>query len=295
MLKKLQNLLFEDEEDDIEEEENEVKAPVASAPVQQAPVAPVAPQPVAPVTPQPVVTPVTTVETPKPVEPVQPAMTRIDVTQPIQKIVPEKQEKTTLGITVDKPKVEKKQPAKPVAVKPAVKPIKKEQKATAPVYQFRPVISPIFGVDEKDMASLKNTTNKINNNKNAKNIGMNVTPVISPMYGADKEEVEVNNTNDDEITNDLMSRIDEKTVQADDAIPEFSLDDILKVRDEEFAKEERPVTLDESPAFPELNFDDDETPVIEPKKAPAKVAPAEEEAIDNTVVIKNQLFDDDEM
>ncbi len=301
MFKKLQNLLFEDEEDDIVNEE--AQAGTQKIPAQPAP-QPVQPQQVvrpaaAPVqqaapAPQPVAAPV---------EPARPAMTKIDVTQPVPVQKAEEVKKPTLGLTVDDAPVEKKKPVRPAAVKPAA-PAKKEVKEDATNYQFRPVISPIFGVDEKDVTSLKNTTNKIKNAKQPKK-EVNVTPVLSPMYGITAEEP-APVKDEEEATTDLLSQINANAPAAkEDDIPEFSLDDILKVRDEEFADDDRPVKEEEAPIFPDLTFDDDDAPEVVddnediPSDLPVDLpeepaAPADDSNIDNTVIIKQQLFDDDE-
>ena len=294
MFKKLQNLLFEDDEDDINQEEHSF-----TQNTQQVSVKPVQ-MPV-----QPVVQPQQAVATPAPV--VQPAVTPAHVTSAstasslsnVQEV-----KKPTLGLTVDDGLVDKKKIVKP-AVKPATKsvaaPVKKETIDISNNYQFRPVISPIFGVDEKDVTSLKNTTNKIKNAKQAKK-DQNITPVLSPMYGVAAEETAVIKDEED-VTTDLLSQINANASTKEDDIPEFSLDDILKVRDEEFAEDDRPVKEDDAPLFPDLTFDDEDAPIELddnediptdlPVNMPSDVIP-DDSSIDNTVVIKQQLFDDDE-
>ena len=266
MLKKLQNLLFEDDdedEDDIEEEE-------APAPRSVKKPAERKPEPVP--------------EHRETVQPAQkPSIQRIDVTQqvptvndraaekPVQGSVFRQEQpkpaekKPSIGITVDeKPKASVKKRAVPQK-----KPEKKEEKKdTRQNYQFRPVISPIFGVDEKDMNALKNTTSRINNVEKEKK-DPNISPIISPMYGVDEED-------QPSMVGDTVERseVNEKVVgnahnfQAEDDIPEFSLDDILKVRDEEFEEqqaknstEEKPVEKpadNTAPLFPDLTLDEDE-------------------------------------
>ncbi len=258
MLKKLQNILFEDEDDDILEDDDTMESPVVS-------------QNVAPVTPQ---RPVTIEREPEPVVPEQPketVMQRIDVTQsvPIEQTRPQAPKNESVfsqpssrpaepkptsvigGITAD---------PKPVAKKPAVaKPAKKkEEKTERPIYQFQPVISPIFGVDEKDMNALKTTTSKITEKEKAK-LDKNISPIISPMYGTDAEEspLSLHKT----VEKSELSDIDysnAETGPAEDEIPEFSLDDILKVRDEEYAEEQKEAPEELEPLFPDLTFDEDE-------------------------------------
>ena len=294
MFKKLQNLLFEDEEDDIVNEEaqagtQKIPAQPAPQPVQPQQVVRPAAAPVQPAAPAP--QPVAA-----PVEPARPTMTKIDVTQPVPVQKAEEVKKPTLGLTVDDAPVEKKKPVRPAAVKPAA-PAKKEVKEDATNYQFRPVISPIFGVDEKDVTSLKNTTNKIKNAKQAKK-DQNITPVLSPMYGVAAEET-VAVKDEEDVTTDLLSQINANASTKEDDIPEFSLDDILKVRDEEFAEDDRPVKEEDAPLFPDLTFEDEDAPEELddnedlPANMPSDVVP-DDSSIDNTVVIKQQLFDDDE-
>lgn len=294
MFKKLQSLLFEDEEDDIETEKAEATQPVPQ-PVQR---------PVQPVQPQPVVRPAEPVVAASAVQATaEKAELAAPEVKPVQPTSVEKTEevKKTLGLTVDDITPEKKKTVKPAAIKPAV-PEKKELKDDSANYQFRPVISPIFGVDEKDVNSLKNTTNKINKVKQMKK-EQNVTPVLSPMYGLTAEETASVNEEDD-----TVATVGAKSTAAkEDEIPEFSLDDILKVRDQEFAEEDRAVKEEDVPDFPDLTFDDEDAPEpeepnempedmpVEPEEEKTQSVPAgDDSSIDNTVIIKQQLFDDDE-
>lgn len=268
MLKKLQNLLFEEDEDDIEDEEEEEVTPVRTSrpahhreeretvkPVRQERIA----EPEA--------------EAPKK------TMQRIDVTQPIAKVQPKPvvedvtpaslfQEEPVvapkpakLGITVDDMPAEKPVPKpvekKPVAVKPAVKkePVKKEPVKSEPGYMFKPVISPIFGVDEKDLHALKTTTNKISEAEKQKSSGVR-PQIISPIYGADQENSPSSIRETVEQSDALESVIgNAKNMAAEDTIPEFSLDDILKVRDDEVKDNKK--ASGETVQFPDLDFDDD--------------------------------------
>lgn len=256
MLKKLQNLLFEEEDDDIEEEEEEA---VEQPAVKQR------------------------VEAPKVEQPL-PSMTRIDmeesnrqVSQPEAKEPtfdsifaeeePVKEEKKqSLGITLDpveKPKpVEKKEEPVRKPVKQPVKPAKPAQTG----YQFKPVISPIFGVDEKDLTAVKNTARKYSTVEKTK-ADMNISPIISPMYGSNSED-------SPSMIADTVERSEilEKTVgnaasvKAEDDIPEFSLDDILSSRDEEFKEDLNPIdeesTAEISSFFKKGDELDDETKVL---------------------------------
>lgn len=278
MLKKLQNLLFEDDEDDYldDEEPEEVEQPAAVRPARTA-----AEQ-------------VRPVEQPQPQqeEPVQtkeqPHMNRIDVTGfvPVQEARPEqppvqqpvKEEKKTLGITADGYKASEK--TKSVrTVKPAraktQKPAKKTSQKT--VYEFQPVISPIFGVDEKDLTALKTTTKKVAQISAQAEDDGNITPVISPIYGSTQK-----NTAAEEPEEESRTSVSEASAKqpvsspAEDEIPEFSLDDILKVRDEEYDNAADTDLGNTAPLFPDLDlqFPDD----------PVEDQPAEEP--DQTQVIR---------
>ncbi len=261
MLKKLQNLLFE-------EEEYEEEAQPAE-PVQVQTPAP-APEPVKPAEP---------VTAPAPVQPVQeepkaPAMQRIDVTQsipvqePVRPAAPRNESvfrepetarpSVSLGITADDNRAPERKPA-PKPAKPAPKPVRKEEKPARPAYQFQPVISPIFGVDEKDMNALKTTTSKITEAEKAKT-DKNVTPIISPMYGMNAEDVPSSIQKTVEKSNaQEQLRITPDKIAAEEEIPEFSLDDILAVHDEEYADEEQQEAAEDTASlFPDLNLWDDE-------------------------------------
>lgn len=279
MLKKLQNLLFEDDDDDYldDEEPEEVEQPVKVRPVVHS-----APEQVkqAPAVQPQASEPVRQTE--------QPHMNRIDVTgfvpvqnekkeEPVRQ--PVKEEKKTLGITADgyrapeKPKAVKTvKAAKPKTQKPA----KKAPQKTA--YEFQPVISPIFGVDEKDLTALKTTTRKVAEiNSHAEDDG-NITPVISPIYGStqkqssyeEKEEAKPASVQEP----DVKAKAAAPAKAADDEIPEFSLDDILKVRDEEYDSSSDDLS-NTAPLFPDLDlkFPDD------PAEKPAEEEPDQTQVI----------------
>ena len=289
MFKKLQNLLFEEEIDD-DEETGEIEVqPVKEQPVQVKP----EPVPVKKEEPAPVIEQPAPVQKPQPVEEKKTTMQRIDVTQAVPVIEsarpqapksesvfrepavsqPRPQETApvskpaTLGITIDDVAAERKaaKPAPKPAPKPAVKPAKQETKSVRPAYQFQPVISPIFGVDEKDMNALKTTTSKISEQEKAKT-DKNVSPIISPMYGTNQEDIpsSIQKTVEKSNQQEVMMVTPEKKA-AEDEIPEFSLDDILRTRDEEIETETKKDPEATDSLFPNLNLwdDEDETVVIE--------------------------------
>lgn len=259
MLKKLQNLLFEEEDEDIEDDEVVEQAAPVQTVRQEA-------------------------EAPKQQQPL-PSMTRIDMEEnrhpSVQQEVKEpsfdsifaepepakEEKKQSLGITLDpvekpKPVEKKEEPVRKVAKQP-VKPTKPVQSSG---YQFKPVISPIFGVDEKDLNAVKNTARKYSTVEKTKT-DMNISPIISPMYGSNSED-------SPSLIGDTVERSEilEKTVgnaasvKAEDEIPEFSLDDILSSRDEEFKEDITPIdeesTAEISSFFKKAEELDDETKVL---------------------------------
>ncbi len=287
MLKKLQNLLFEDEDENIDDEELDEEEEVVSEPVKVE---------------APVVKPVETRTEVKKAEPVvleKPAeshFNRIDMTgtMPVQNSQPKQQapvsfpeepkqevKKSSIGITVDDdykaPKQQ--QPVKPVAkqqIKPAKpKTQKPAKKASKSGYEFQPVISPIFGVDEKDMTALKNTTKKVV--ADTEEDDGNITPVISPIYGSTQTNVVKPRADYVEETPSVKNDTVENTtsIPVEDEIPDFSLDDILKVRDEQYDTNEN--FDNTAPLFPDLSFPEEPEEIVEPKV---------EEEPDQTMVIK---------
>ena len=286
MLKKLQNLLFEEDEDDFDEDEEEEIVPIHKPVQHKEPARPVS-------TPAPQPKPVVEVKEAAPEKP-KPAMQRIDVTQPVEIRKPKLaetpkpkpvQEVSTpkpspslfvdetpapapvkpkkLGITVDDAPVQAKKPepksARPVQQRPSItpKPAKKEPAKNDSGYVFKPVISPIFGVDEKDLHALKTTTNKISEVEKQKSTGVR-PQIISPIYGAgndssasaSKSVVEPSAKHETVVAG-------ARSVSMEDTIPEFSLDDILKAKDEGVRKEAGRMAPS-MPEFPDLDFDDDE-------------------------------------
>ena len=268
MLKKLQGLLFEEDDDDIEEEEEEVVEETAvQTPKAETPVKQPEPQPVVQEKPQPAPKPEPVLSKEETVD-VRPAMQRIDVTQQIP--VAETRKEPVRNESVFK------EPAKPAAArfdikvdekpaasvsrpktKPAAKPARREEKPARSGYQFQPVISPIFGVDEKDMNALKTTTTKISEVQKAKN-DPNISPIISPMYGVNQEDKPSSIQNTVRKSNEqekIMAT--PAAIAAEEDILDFSLDDILKERDEQFASAKNAAESTE-PLFPDLNLWDEE-------------------------------------
>ncbi len=280
MFKKLQNLLFEDDDDELEEQPQvePVREPevVREKPVEE--------------------TPAPAVETPAPVftqpevkMPEPPVMQRIDVNEeaaategkkqaptfdslfeePEEKPVEKPVEEKPLGITIGDPlPVEKPKPKKQVKKEKVQKTQlpKKVEKPAAPAYQFKPVISPIFGVDEKDLTAVKNTAVKLSASEKSKN-DRKSGGIISPMYGADTSESLL--SGDDTVKEETSV---EPVVQAspvfpkDDEIPSFSLDDILNDHQEETVEPSTEDTFENTapfdlPAFDNLDLVDNDTTV----------------------------------
>ena len=296
MLKKLQNLLFEEDEDDFDEDEEEEIVPIRKPVQHKEPARPVS-------TPAPQPKPVVEVKEAAPEKP-KPAMQRIDVTQPVEIRKPKLaetpkpkpvQEVSTpkpspslfvdetpapapvkpkkLGITVDDAPVQAKKPepksARPVQQRPSItpKPAKKEPTKNDSGYVFKPVISPIFGVDEKDLHALKNTTNKISEVEKQKSTGVR-PQIISPIYGAGSDSR--SEVKEQAVVPAVQKPASDRVRAAtEDTIPEFSLDDILKARDEEVRKP-APKKASAGPTFPDLDFDDDEEETILIKRSDVK-------------------------
>ena len=227
MLKKLQNLLFEDDdefvEDNTEAEQVSASAPVTPAvqpqvtPVEETAQIPVQPEPVSEIPPVPT--------TPVEPEPVKTSSVFLD-----------NEPKKSTMINLDD------EDSKPVEKKPAVKPeVKREEVKPSKEYRFNPVISPIFGIDEKDMDAVKTTTSKLTEKEKAK-FEKNVTPILSPMYGiaVEKPVKPVVKVEESVVTETVKKsepvKIPSPTVE--DEIPEFSLDDILNTRDQEPKQED---------------------------------------------------------
>ena len=239
MFEKLKNLIFEDDPEDYEDEEEEV-IPVRK-PKEK------------------VQKPVTRVEQ----EPAKSSMSRIDVTQQIKTpVVPSYNEASAQQESVFKqqPVFEKAEPSIPVKPAPVERPraasltvddftpaapvVNKPKKVSnptvskpvkkAPVYEFNPVISPIFGVDEKDVDAVQNTgkTQTTRKATSAKKNDEFVSKVISPMYGVNKDDQPSTVQKTVEKSNRMEEMaVSKQKIEAEDTVPEFSLDDILSVRD----------------------------------------------------------------
>ncbi len=227
MLKKLQNLLFEDDdefvEDNTEAEQVNASAPVTPAvqpqvtPVEETAQIPVQPEPVSEIPPVPT--------TPVEPEPVKTSSVFLD-----------NEPKKSTMINLDD------EDSKPVEKKPAVKPeVKREEVKPSKEYRFNPVISPIFGIDEKDMDAVKTTTSKLTEKEKAK-FEKNVTPILSPMYGiAVEKPVKPAIKVEEPVAVAAVKKKEPVTIPSptvEDEIPEFSLDDILSTRDQEPQQED---------------------------------------------------------
>ncbi|MBF1099923.1 hypothetical protein [Solobacterium sp.] len=244
MLKKLQNLLFEDDDEFVEDntEAEQVSASAPVTPTVQPQVTPVEETAQIPVQPELVseIPPVPT--TPVEPEPVKTSSVFLD-----------NEPKKSTMINLDD------EDSKPVEKKPAVKPeVKREEVKPSKEYRFNPVISPIFGIDEKDMDAVKTTTSKLTEKEKAK-FEKNVTPILSPMYGiaVEKPVKPVVKVEESVVTETVKSepvKIPSPTVE--DEIPEFSLDDILNTRDQEPKQEDD--DLFGSTATSEFDFGNDD-------------------------------------
>lgn len=227
MLKKLQNLLFEDDdefvEDNTEAEQVNASAPVTPAvqpqvtPVEETAQIPVQPEPVSEIPPVPT--------TPVEPEPVKTSSVFLD-----------NEPKKSTMINLDD------EDSKPVEKKPAVKPeVKREEVKPSKEYRFNPVISPIFGINEKDMDAVKTTTSKLTEKEKAK-FEKNVTPILSPMYGiAVEKPVKPAIKVEEPVAVAAVKKKEPVTIPSptvEDEIPEFSLDDILSTRDQEPKQED---------------------------------------------------------
>lgn len=227
MLKKLQNLLFEDDdefvEDNTEAEQVSASAPVTPAvqpqvtPVEETAQIPVQPEPVSEIPPVPT--------TPVEPEPVKTSSVFLD----------NEPKKSTMINLDDEDSI-------PVEKKPAIKPeVKREEVKPSKEYRFNPVISPIFGIDEKDMDAVKTTTSKLTEKEKAK-FEKNVTPILSPMYGiAVEKPVKPTIKVEEPVAVAAVKKNEPVTIPSptvEDEIPEFSLDDILSTRDQEPQQED---------------------------------------------------------
>ncbi len=295
MFENLKKLIFE-EIDDEEEEEEEVVVPV-----------------------KPVKKTREKIQTSAPVfeqkEVAKPSMKRIDVTQQIKTpVVPSYEEKkvSTPKESVFRPTTsyEKAEPVMPKTVqterprsasltlddlsgsqttsKPRTNKVTTQKQIKKLPYEFNPVISPIFGVDEKDVNAVQNTgKSTVRKSTSSKKGDDLVSKVISPMYGINKDDQPstVQKTVEKSNKAEKMSVTKEK-VEAEEAIPEFSLDDILNGNDrgEESKRDEKfENTLNELKAVSE------EVVIDEPRTNTAPPLPKKKPVFDSAT-----LFDDDE-
>ena len=233
MLKKLQNLLFEDD-DEFVEDNTEAEQVAASAPVTPA---------VKPETSslqQTAKIPVITEQVPEipavPALPVEPETVAEPEPVKTSSVFLDNEPKKSTMINLDD------EDSKPVEKKPAVKPeVKREEVKPSKEYRFNPVISPIFGIDEKDMDAVKTTTSKLTEKEKAK-FEKNVTPILSPMYGiAVEKPVKPTIKVEEPVVTATVKKSEPVTIPSptvEDEIPEFSLDDILSTRDQEPQQED---------------------------------------------------------
>ena len=233
MLKKLQNLLFEDD-DEFVEDNTEAEQVAASAPVTPGV------QPEKSSLQQTAKIPVQTEQAPEiPAVPALPVeLETVAEPEPVKSssVFLDNEPKKSTMINLDD------EDSKPVEKKPAVKPeVKREEVKPSKEYRFNPVISPIFGIDEKDMDAVKTTTSKLTEKEKAK-FEKNVTPILSPMYGiAVEKPVKPTIKVEEPVVTATVKKSEPVTIPSptvEDEIPEFSLDDILNTRDQEPKQED---------------------------------------------------------
>lgn len=233
MLKKLQNLLFEDD-DEFVEDNTEAEQVAASAPVTPGV------QPEKSSLQQTAKIPVQSEQAPEiPAVPALPVeLETVAEPEPVKSssVFLDNEPKKSTMINLDD------EDSKPVEKKPAVKPeVKREEVKPSKEYRFNPVISPIFGIDEKDMDAVKTTTSKLTEKEKAK-FEKNVTPILSPMYGiAVEKPVKPAVKVEEPVVAATVKKNEPVTIPSptvEDEIPEFSLDDILNTRDQEPKQED---------------------------------------------------------
>ena len=233
MLNKLKNLLFEDD-DEFVEDNTEAEQVNASAPVTPAV------QPEASSLQQTAKIPVITEQAPEipavPALPVEPETVAKPEPVKSSSVFLDNEPKKSTMINLDD------EDSKPVEKKPAAKPeVKREEVKPSKEYRFNPVISPIFGIDEKDMDAVKTTTSKLTEKEKAK-FEKNVTPILSPMYGiAVEKPVKPAIKVEEPVAVAAVKKSEPVTIPSptvEDEIPEFSLDDILSTRDQEPQQED---------------------------------------------------------
>lgn len=259
-------------------------------------------------------------------EPARPTMQRIDVTQPIK--TPVVNEYQAPVNNTPKESVFRQAPATPTyeqKAEPAIptRPVQQERQRSAsltiddigtssttsystsrpktnkvttqkPVkkqvaYEFNPVISPIFGVDEKDVTAVQNTgKSSVRKATSSKKGDEFVSKVISPMYGINKDD----QPSTVQKTVEKSNKVEEMTVtkakvEAEEEIPEFSLDDILNGNGNvESAKTENDPLED---TFSRMKQVAEEETVVESPVNAAPPTPKKKPVFDSAT-----LFDDDE-
>lgn len=244
----------------------------------------------------------------------RPSMQRIDVTQQIKTpVVPSYEEKgPTQKESVFKQastyeKAEPVIPVKPVqterprsasltlddlsgtqmASKPRPTKVSPQKQVKKLPYEFNPVISPIFGVDEKDVNAVQNTgKTPVRKATSSKKGDEYVSKVISPMYGVNKDDQPSTVQNTVEKSNKVEKMtVTKEKVEAEDTIPEFSLDDILNGN--EHVEENKSSDKLEN-TFNELKAVTEEVIANEPRTS-APPLPKKKPVFDTAT-----LFDDDE-
>ncbi|MEG0076328.1 hypothetical protein [Anaerorhabdus sp.] len=210
-MKKLMGLLFEEEEV-IEEEEVYEEPTPAPLPLKREEKK-VVQQPKKQVQPQPQQTQTRVVQQAKPLLSTE-SVDGLNIPNPHTKVVVEepKPESKKISMNIDD-LVEVKQVVKHQEVQTQV--TKKKQMPMG--YEFTPVISPIFGVDEKDAEAVIPTAPK-------KKIGdSHIGTIISPMYGVDKT-AEPDAT---KLETSKSSKPTETEMKAEKDVINLTLDDIL--------------------------------------------------------------------
>ena len=104
------------------------------------------------------------------------------------------------------------------------------------VYEFRPVISPMFGVDEKDINAMAYIAKP--EPMDEPDPTHHATQLLSPIYGANEGTPEKSVTSEMQRIPSFDGSAYQPQPQPDEnTFPEFSLDDILSARDEEFTRQ----------------------------------------------------------
>ncbi len=175
----------------------------------------------------------------KPAAPVQHATPRpiYEEQRPVKEAAPvfrtpEPQQASSFGISAD-------DTANSVRTQPRRPEPQSSQSVKRPgaVYEFRPVISPMFGVDEKDINAMAYIAKP--EPMDEPDPTHHATQLLSPIYGANEGAPE--NTT---FTNEMQripsfdgSAYQPQPQPEENTFPEFSLDDILSARDEEFTRQ----------------------------------------------------------